>query len=118
MQLYALAYNLKIYASAYRESCGGATLPGGLTRQIRERPGGRDISFHRIIEREGAAEVGGGGAVTTPGEPIQGRLGFWAGSQVLFDAAVYGRSADAQSFSKVGAVAGAICPEAEIGDFV
>jgi hypothetical protein len=64
----AFAYKTKIYASAYRRSRSGAALTGGLAGEIGERAGDGGLSFHRIVKREGAAEVGGGAAVTVSGE--------------------------------------------------
>ncbi len=101
----SFAYKDRIYASTYQKSRGGAALPGGLAGEIGERPGDGGLSFHRIVKREGAAEVGDGAAVAVPGQPVQGRLSFRAGPQVLLNAALDGRSADAQRFLKVGAVA-------------
>jgi hypothetical protein len=118
IRICAFAYKAMIYASAYRRSRGGAALPGGLAGETRERPGDGGLSFHRILECEGAAEMRGGAAVTVSGQPVQGGLSFRASPQVLLDAALYGRRTDAQRFLLIGAVAGAIRPDAEIGDFV
>jgi len=118
VEICAVAYKTRLYVSAYRRSRGRAALPGGLAREIGERAGDGSLSFHRIVNREGAAEVGNGAAVTVSGQPVQGGLSFRASPQVLLDAALYGRRTDAQRFLQVGAVAGAIRPDAEIGDFV
>jgi hypothetical protein len=67
IEICAFAYKAKIYARAYRWSCGGAALPGGLAGEIGERAGDGGLSFHRMMECEGAAEVDNGAAVTVSG---------------------------------------------------
>lgn len=116
--IYAVAYKTEIYAYSYHRSNVRAALPGGLAGEIGKRLRYGGLSFHRIVECEGAAEVGNGAAVTVSGEPVQGGLGFRAGPQVLLDAALNGCGADALRFLQVRAVASAIRPDAEIGDFV
>lgn len=97
--------------------------PNRISRTEREHPLGerpRDyiLPFHRIVKHDGAAEMGNGAAVTVSCQPVQSGLCFRAGSQVLLDAVLDGRRADAQRFLLVRAVAGAIRPDAKICDFV